>query len=104
MLQHPLKVQIEIIQMLQHMPECDYIETAFNLMIQELIRRRYRYPEFFNCKFPGFWMASWETVERVVNGSGNFEPQDVQLISLRWKGDGTGFPDVVRQAFDIPHT
>jgi hypothetical protein len=56
------------------------------------------------ANFPGFWMASWETVERVVNGSGNFEPQDVQLISFRWKGDGTGFPDVVRKAFDIPYT
>ena len=54
------------------------------------------------ANFPGFWMTSWETVERVVNGSGNFEPHDVQLINFRWKGDGTGFPDAVRQAFAIP--
>jgi hypothetical protein len=54
------------------------------------------------ASFPGYWMASWETVERVVNGSGNFEPPDLQLLSFRWKGDGTPFPETVRKAFAIP--
>ena len=52
--------------------------------------------------FPGFWQTEWETVERVVNGDGNFNVEDVTLTKMTWKGDGTPIPEKVREYFRIP--
>ena len=51
--------------------------------------------------FPGFYQASWETVERVINGEGNFTVEDVTLTNMIWKGDGTPIPDKVREYFNL---
>jgi hypothetical protein len=55
------------------------------------------------ARFPGFYMASWETVERVVNGNKNFVVEDLTLTSMNWHGDGLEFPEKVRTYFRIPY-
>jgi hypothetical protein len=50
--------------------------------------------------FPGFYQATWETVERVVEGDGNFTVEDVTLINLRWHGT-VELPKKVRDYFQI---
>lgn len=42
--------------------------------------------------FGGFWNVSWETVERVIAGDGNFTAQDVTFVSWRWLGLGEDVP------------
>jgi hypothetical protein len=54
------------------------------------------------AQFPGFWQASWETVERVINGDGNFTVEDVTLTNMRWLGAGIEIPVKVREYFRIP--
>jgi hypothetical protein len=56
------------------------------------------------AQFPGFWWASWETVERVVNGDGNFTVEDVTLTHMMWKGEGVSIPQKVREYFRIPES
>lgn len=51
--------------------------------------------------FPGFYQATWETVERVVQGDGNFTVEDVTLTNMRWLGS-IELPEKVRKYFNIP--
>jgi hypothetical protein len=48
--------------------------------------------------FPGFYQATWETVERVVEGDGNFAVEDVTLTNMRWLGS-IELPEKVREYF-----
>ena len=50
--------------------------------------------------FPGFYQATWETVERVVEGDGNFTVEDVTLTNMRWLGS-IELPEKVREHFNI---
>ena len=50
--------------------------------------------------FPGFYQAAWETVERVVEGDGNFTVDDVTLINMRWLGS-IELPEKIRTYFNI---
>jgi hypothetical protein len=50
--------------------------------------------------FPGFYQATWETVERVVEGGGNFTVVDVTLTNMRWLGT-MELPEKVREYFRI---
>ena len=50
--------------------------------------------------FPGFYQAEWETVERVVEGDGNFTVEDVRLTNMRWLGS-IELPKKVREHFKI---
>ena len=50
--------------------------------------------------FPGFYQATWETVERVVEGDGNFTVEDVTLTNMRWLGT-IELPVKVREYFNI---
>ena len=50
--------------------------------------------------FPGFYQATWETVERVVKGDGNFRVEDVTLTNMRWHGT-IELPKKVREYFNI---
>ena len=52
------------------------------------------------AKFPGFYQATWKTVERVVAGDGNFTVEDLTLINLRWPGT-IALPEKVREYFNI---
>jgi hypothetical protein len=51
------------------------------------------------AEFPGFWFTSWETVERVLGGEGNLTLNDIQLISMRWRGT-IALPEKVRHHFN----
>jgi hypothetical protein len=50
--------------------------------------------------FPGFYQATWDTVQRVVEGNGNFTVEDVTLTNMRWLGS-IGLPEKVREYFKI---
>ena len=50
--------------------------------------------------FPGFYQATWETVERVVEGDGNCTVEDVTLTHMLWLGS-IGLPEKVREYFNI---
>ena len=50
--------------------------------------------------FPGFYQATWETVERVIEGDGNFTVDDVTLINMRWLGS-IELPEKIRTYFNI---
>ena len=50
--------------------------------------------------FPGFYQATWETVERVVEGDGNFTVEDVTLTNMRWLGS-IALPEKLREYFNI---
>lgn len=50
--------------------------------------------------FPGFYQATWETVERVVESDGNFTVEDVTLTNMRRLGT-TALPEKVREYFNI---
>ena len=50
--------------------------------------------------FPGFYQATWETVERVVQGNGNFTVEDVTLTNMRWRGT-MELPEKIRTYFSI---
>ena len=52
------------------------------------------------AQFPGFYQASWETVERVAEGDGNFTVEDVTLTNMLWHGS-IKLPDKVREYFNI---
>lgn len=52
------------------------------------------------AKFPGFYQATWETVERVVKSDGNFTVEDVTLTNMRWQGT-VELPKKVREYFNI---
>ena len=52
------------------------------------------------AQFPGFYQATWETVERVVQGDGNFTVEDVTLTNMRWLGS-IELPEKVREYFNI---
>ena len=49
--------------------------------------------------FPGFWSASWETVEKVAERDSNFTRQDVSLSSWRRLGLGAPLPQSLRTAY-----
>jgi hypothetical protein len=50
--------------------------------------------------FPGFYQATWETVERIVDGDGNFTVEDVTLTHMLWRGS-IELPEKVREYFNI---
>ena len=52
------------------------------------------------AQFPGFYQATWETVEHVVQGDGNFTVEDVTLTNMRWLGS-VELPEKVREYFNI---
>ena len=52
------------------------------------------------AQFPGFYQATWETVEHVAEGDGNFTVEDVTLINMRWLGS-IKLPEKVREYFSI---
>ena len=53
--------------------------------------------------FPGFYRATWETVERVIEGDGNFTVEDVTLTNMRWLGS-IELPEKIREYFNITIT
>ena len=50
--------------------------------------------------FPGFYQATWETVERFIEGDGNFTVEDVTLTNMRWLGS-IELPQKIRAYFNI---
>ena len=52
------------------------------------------------AQFPGFYQATWETVERVIAGDGNFTVEDVTLTHMLWQGS-IELPEKVREYFNI---
>ena len=50
--------------------------------------------------FPGFYQATWETVERIVEGDGNFTVEDVTLTNICRLGS-IELPEKVKEYFNI---
>lgn len=52
-------------------------------------------------QFGGIWHTSWESLEQVILGNGNFTAEDVELDQWVWKGPEAPVPTAIKEHFDL---